>query len=275
MASTVESAQIVPVKLDNSNYVHWASLMHNFLKGRNLWKYVMGNCKMPIATLDVSSTKAIEEWEINNSRDITLLASVVSPSISLQVEKRFVGTNFAQKYKLEMDIRSLRQGPSQSNSNFYVQMSLLWDQLAVMDPKFEYDKDTLIFQSYIDEVKLIQFLMALCEDYEFVCSTMFHRSPLPSVETALSKLLSEETRRLIGGPLGSSISDTEIVFTATPRKSFSSSVPKSRQSHDMSRVQCNYCKVFGHMKFTCPKIASDHYCSSSYCRFCLSCCHFM
>ncbi|KAG9453416.1 hypothetical protein H6P81_006320 [Aristolochia fimbriata] len=225
MASTVESVQIVPVKLDNSNYVLWASLMRNFLKGRNLWKYVTGNCKMPIATSDVSSTKAIQEWEINNSWVITLLASAVSPSISLQVgkfelavdawsflEKRFVGTNIAQKYKLEIDIRSLCQGPLQSISDFYAQMSLLWDKLPC----------------YIDEVKLVQFLMALREDYESVWSSMLHRIPLLDVECALPELLLEVTRRFTEGPLGSSISDTETVFAAAPRRSFSSSVPKSR-----------------------------------------------
>ncbi|KAG9447199.1 hypothetical protein H6P81_013327 [Aristolochia fimbriata] len=228
MATSVESVQVVPIKLDNSNYVHWASFMRNFFKGRNLWKYVTGDCKKPIVTSDTSSTKALEDWEINNSRAIALLASAVSPSISLQVgkfefaadawcflEKRFVGTNFAQKYKLEMDIRSLRQGPSQYISDFFAQMSLLWDQLAVMDPKF---------------------------------------APLPSVETALSELLSEETRHQTGGPLGSSIPVTETVFAAAPRRSSSSSTPKSGQSRDMSRVQCNYCKEFGHMKFTCPKL---------------------
>ncbi|KAG9442993.1 hypothetical protein H6P81_018847 [Aristolochia fimbriata] len=212
MATFVESVQVVPVKLDNSNYVHWASFMRNFLKGRNLWKYVTGDCKKPIVTSDVSSTKAFDDWEINNSRVITLLASAVSPFISLQ------------------------------------------DRLAVMDPKFACDNDTLLFQSYIDEFKLVQFLMALRDDFEAVRSSMFYRSPLPFVETALSELLSEGTRGQTGGPLGSSISVTETVLAAAPLRSSSSSAPKSGQSRDMSRVQCKYYKEFGHMKFTSPKL---------------------
>ncbi|KAG9459415.1 hypothetical protein H6P81_003923 [Aristolochia fimbriata] len=68
----------------------------------------------------------------------------------------------------------------------------------------------------------------------------------------------EETRRLLAGPLGSSIYDTETVFAAAPRHSFSSFVPKSGQSCNMSRVQCNYCKDFGHMKFTCSKLKKSH-----------------
>ncbi|KAG9453992.1 hypothetical protein H6P81_006896 [Aristolochia fimbriata] len=123
-----------------------------------------------------------------------------------------------------------------------------------MDPKFECDKDTLLFQSYIDKVKLVQFLMALREDYESVCSSMLHRSPLPSVESALSELLSEENWLFTWGPLGSSICDTETVFVSAPRRSFSSSAPMSGQSCDMSLVQCNYYKDFDHIKFTSPKL---------------------
>ncbi|KAG9454283.1 hypothetical protein H6P81_007187 [Aristolochia fimbriata] len=133
-------------------------------------------------------------------------------------------------------------------------MSLLWDQLAVMDPTFACDKDILLFQFYIDEVKLVQFFMALRDDFEAVRSSMFYRNPLPSVETALSELLSEETRRQTGGLLGSSITETEIVLAAAPRRSSSSSAPKSEQSRDMSCVQCNYCKEFGYIKFTYPKL---------------------
>ncbi|KAG9447258.1 hypothetical protein H6P81_013386 [Aristolochia fimbriata] len=106
-------------------------------------------------------------------------------------------------------------------------MSLLWDQLAFMDPKFACNKDILLFQSYIDEVKLVQFFMALRDDFEVVRSSMFYRSPLPSVETALSELLLEETQRQTRGLLGSSIPQTETVLAAAPRRSSSSSAPKS------------------------------------------------
>ncbi|KAG9453172.1 hypothetical protein H6P81_006076 [Aristolochia fimbriata] len=124
-----------------------------------------------IETSEPSSAKALEEWEINNSRAITQLASVVSPSISSQVGK----------FEFAVDAWSFME--------------------KVMDPKFECDKDTLLLQRYIDEIKLVQLLMALRDDYEFVRSSMLHRSPLPFIESALSELLSEETRRLTRGPL--------------------------------------------------------------------------
>ncbi|KAG9442725.1 hypothetical protein H6P81_018579 [Aristolochia fimbriata] len=158
MATSMDIAQMVPLKLDGTNYIHWASIVRTFLKGLNLWRYVTGACPLPVLAVVNSNLKAVDEWEINNSKALTLLVSSVSSSISFQIgkfdcahdawvflEKRYMGTNFAQKYKLAMDLHFLRQMPNQSISDFYAQMSLLWDQLAAMDPQFKYEEDTVIF----------------------------------------------------------------------------------------------------------------------------------
>ncbi|KAG9456868.1 hypothetical protein H6P81_001376 [Aristolochia fimbriata] len=47
MATYMDIAQIVPVKLDDTNYVHWVSIMYTFLKGQNLRKYVTGERQEP------------------------------------------------------------------------------------------------------------------------------------------------------------------------------------------------------------------------------------
>ncbi|KAG9459240.1 hypothetical protein H6P81_003748 [Aristolochia fimbriata] len=143
-ATSMDFAQIVPVKFDDTNYFHWVSIMRTFLKGQNLWKYATGACPLPIGKFD-------------SAKDVWLF-----------LEKQYMGTNFAQKYKLEMDLRSLRQMPNQSISDFYAQMSLLWDQLAAMDPKFEYEVDTIIFQKYIEKAHLVQFFMALRYEYDSI-----------------------------------------------------------------------------------------------------------
>ncbi|KAG9447270.1 hypothetical protein H6P81_013398 [Aristolochia fimbriata] len=213
MATSMDIAQIVPVKLDGTNYVHWATIVRTFLKGRNLWRYVTGACPLPVLAADNSNLKAVDEWEVNNSKAMTLLVSSVSPSISFQIgkfdcardawvflEKHYRGSNFDHKYKLIMDLHAIRQMPNQSISDFYAQMSLLWDQLAAMDPQFKYEEDTVIFQKYIEEAHLVQFFMALHDEYDSIRSSMLHTSPLPSVESALSELLAKVSRRLTRGP---------------------------------------------------------------------------
>ncbi|KAG9439538.1 hypothetical protein H6P81_019703 [Aristolochia fimbriata] len=276
MATSMDIAQIVSVKLDGTNYVHCASIMHTFLKGQNLWKYVIGACPLPVLVADNSNLKAVDEWEINNSKALTLLVSSVSSSISFHIgksdcahdgwlflEKRYMGTNFAQKYKLAIDLHSLRKMPNQSISDFYAQISLLWDQLAAMDHKFEYEVDTVIFQKYNKEVHLVQFFMPLRDEYDSIRSSMLHMTPLSSVESALSELLAEDTRRLTRGPFSPSLGGIDTVFATSSKKSSTSLEEKPSTTRDMSKVKCNYCKEFGHMKFTCPKLKKSPHSTST------------
>ncbi|KAG9447646.1 hypothetical protein H6P81_013774 [Aristolochia fimbriata] len=276
MATSMDIAQIVPMKLDDTNYVHWASIVRTFLKGQNLWKYVTSACPLPVLAADNSNLKAVDEWEINNSKALTLLVSSVSSSINFQIgkfdcahdawvflKKLYMSTNFAQIYKLAMDLHSLRQMPNQSISDFYAQMSFLCDQLANMDPKFEYEVDIVIFQKYIEEAHLVQFFMALRDEYDSIRPSMLHKTPLPSVESALSELLAEETRRLTRGPFSSSLGGIDTVFGTSSQKSSASSECKSSTTRDMSKVKCNYCKEFGHMKFTCPKLKKSPHSTST------------
>ncbi|KAG9453121.1 hypothetical protein H6P81_006025 [Aristolochia fimbriata] len=123
-----------------------------------------------------------------------------------------------------------------------------------MDPKFEYEVDTIIFQKYIEEAHLVQFFMALRDEYNSIRSSMLHKTPLPSVESALSELLAEETHRLTWGPLSPSLGRVDTVFATLSQKSSASSEGKPGVTRDMSKVKCNYCKEFGLMKFTCPKL---------------------
>ncbi|KAG9441380.1 hypothetical protein H6P81_017234 [Aristolochia fimbriata] len=155
--------------------------------------------------------------------------------------------------------------PNQSISDFYAQMSLLWDQLAVMDPQFEYEVDTIIFQKYIEEAYLVQFFMALRDEYDLIRSSMLHKTPLPSVESILLALLAEETRRLTRGPLSPSLGGIDTIFATSSQKSSTSSEDKPGATRDMNKVKCNYCKEFGHMKFTCPKLKKSPH-SISTCR---------
>ncbi|KAG9454499.1 hypothetical protein H6P81_007403 [Aristolochia fimbriata] len=230
MATSMDIAQIVPVKPDGTNYIHWASIVRTFLKGRNLWRYVTGACPLPVLAADNSNLKAVDEWEINNSKALTLLVSSMSPSISFLIgkfdcahdawvflEKRYMGTNFAQKYKLAMDLHSLQQMSNQSISDFYAQMSLLWDQLAAMDPQFKYEEDTVIFQKYIEEAHLVQFLMALRDEYDSIRSSVLHMSPLPSVESAFSGVVSQETSSPYWGPFGSSLGEVATLYLHSSR----------------------------------------------------------
>ncbi|GKF45154.1 hypothetical protein Tco_0131706, partial [Tanacetum coccineum] len=71
-------------------------------------------------------------------------------------------------------------------------MSPLWDQLALTKPP-----ELSSFDPYVkrrDSQRLVQFLMALRNDFEGLRGSILHRNPLPSVDSVVSELLAEEVR---------------------------------------------------------------------------------
>jgi hypothetical protein len=62
-------------------------------------------------------------------------------------------------------------------SDFHSEMSVLWDQLALMEPKWTVDAE--LYYQYKEETRLVQFLMALQDDFESIRSSILHRIPHP------------------------------------------------------------------------------------------------
>ncbi|GMY24222.1 Zinc finger, CCHC-type [Fagus crenata] len=244
--------------------------MRNFLKGKGLWKYVTGEktCPKKLEDQKVADFESkVEEWEMNNSKIVTWIANTVTTSISMQLGKfetakevwdflarRYVQTDFARRSKLELDLASLKQKTGQSISDFHSEMLVLWDQLALMEPKWTVDAE--LYYQYREETRLVQFLMALQDDFESIRSSILHRIPRPSVDATLSELLAEETRK---GILIHKGTEAESVFIATQHTKYSTQSSNSFGNNqgkykDMSTVECRYCHKFGHMKSNCPEL---------------------
>ncbi|XP_026425328.1 uncharacterized protein LOC113321639 [Papaver somniferum] len=260
-----ENSQPITVRFDGINYNHWSFLMRSFLKGKSMWKYVDGIEKKPTTSSSVGKGKENEtqkkdpkeEWDINNHRILTWIGNTIIPSISMQLtsfevakdawdflSKRYTQINFAQRYKLEQDIRSMKQSHDQSIFFFHSEMSLIWNQLALMEPIWTVDLE--LWQKYREETRLVQFLMALRDEFESVRASILHRSPLPTVEVALSELITEETRKRI-------TPDISGVFVV-PSRSSPNNFPRNSNAQvqrDMSQVQCHNCKTFGHLARNC------------------------
>ncbi|XP_026378593.1 uncharacterized protein LOC113273036 [Papaver somniferum] len=155
-----EDSQPITVRFDGTNYNHWSFLMRSFLKGKSMWKYVDGIEKKSTTSSYVEKGKENEtqkkdpkeEWEINNHRILTWIGNTVIPSISMQLtgfevakdawdflSKRYTQINFAQRYKLEQDIISMKQSHDQFISVFHSEMSLIWNQLALTEPIWTVD----------------------------------------------------------------------------------------------------------------------------------------
>ncbi|XP_026416387.1 uncharacterized protein LOC113311802 [Papaver somniferum] len=247
-----EDFQPITVILDETNYNHWSFLMKSFLKGRSMWKYVDGTEKAPTAGTsgvrekdkEGTTVDAKESWEVNNHKILTWISNTIITSISMQLttfevakeasgflQKRYTQINFAQRYKLEQDIRAMQQN-DQSISDFHSKMSLIWNQLA-MEPKFTVD--LALWDKHREETRLVQLLMTLREEFEVVRDVILHRSPLPTVEAALSKLIDEETRKRVNSKISG------VFATPSIRPNFNNQrnslpIPMPSTQRDLSQV---------------------------------------
>jgi hypothetical protein len=100
----------------------------------------------------------------------------------------------SHEYQLLFELFHLRQKPGQSINDFHAHMQFLWNQIDVSDPIW---KDPTYVEMYVkrrDQHRLHQFLMALHDDFEPVCVQLLHRSPLPTLDTAIFELVRAETR---------------------------------------------------------------------------------
>ncbi|KAH7571721.1 hypothetical protein JRO89_XS04G0125500 [Xanthoceras sorbifolium] len=137
----------------------------------------------------------------------------------------YTQSNFAKKYQLEYDIRALQQ-KDMTVQEFYSAMSDLWDQLALTE-----SAELRACAPYIanrEDQHLVQFLMALRDDFEGLRGSILHRYPLPSVDSV-----------------------SVLAVPSRPHASYENK-PYSRVGFD----ECSFCKQKGHWKSQCPKLSN-------------------
>ncbi|CAK8566890.1 unnamed protein product [Lathyrus sativus] len=200
----------IPIILDGSNYNQWTEAISEFLKGRLLWRYVTGDKKCPMRSFDETLETFInkyEEWDNTNHLIITWFRNTSIPSIHLQfwrfknakevwdhLKQRYTISNLSHQYQLLKDLSNLKQQYGQPIYEFLPQMEVIWNKLASCEPSLKYATDLKSYETHRNRIRLIQFLMALTDDYESVRVSLLNQNPLPTLENALPCLKYEETR---------------------------------------------------------------------------------
>lgn len=90
---------------------------------------------------------------------------------------------------------------------------------------------------------MVLFLMSLTNDFEHVHASLLHRSPLPTLDQAITELLSEETHLAPRKPTPINVAFTTVKGSPSNNK---------HQSYGSSKKICNYCKKPGHILLECP-----------------------
>nr|XP_017251186.1 PREDICTED: uncharacterized protein LOC108221814 [Daucus carota subsp. sativus] len=245
-----ENSSPIQTILNGSNYITWSQAMRSFLKGKRLWRYVNGDFTIPTKEKDEADSKfkdRIEEWDVKNHQAITFFRNSSVSKINLQfgnydtakeiwdlLASRYTTSDLSHQYQIMSSLSKQKQEPGQPVADFLSQIQSLWDQLTLSEPKWLHTEDATLYHTYRDQQRLIQFLMALTQDFEPVRAALLHRVPLPSLESSVAELISEETR--LG--LGKFKSVVDNVLAVPP-------VPTSDKSF------CRFCRQNGHVTKDC------------------------
>jgi hypothetical protein len=195
-----KSFTAISVRLNGVNYSYWSKVMKNFIVGRGMWGYVTGSIGQPTvvkadAPNHAAYVTASAKWELENARVLTWFHNSVEPTIGMNFSKydtakevwdslrsMYLHSDFAKEYELESSIRDAKQH-GKSIQDFYNEMTQYWDQLTLMEPE---ELHSPALKEYRERRRLVQFLMALRDQFEPLRGAMLHRSPRPTVDSANS-----------------------------------------------------------------------------------------
>uniref|UniRef100_A0A2N9FVG4 CCHC-type domain-containing protein n=1 Tax=Fagus sylvatica TaxID=28930 RepID=A0A2N9FVG4_FAGSY len=247
--------------------------MCSFLKGHRLWRYVTGEIQAPIRSKDEDDTKfadRLEDWDCKNHQIITWFRHSTVSSIHQQfgryenakdvwdlLSHHYTTAGLSHEYQLWGLLVNMKQAPRQPINEFLSGMQSIWDQLEQSTHIVKDPADAAILATKRDQFHLIQFLMALTSEFELVRAALLQQVPLPTLEFAMSRLLSHETRLRT---LQLHHPDAVLAITARPSSSSSSrNGPKyckncHKQGHllsECSTIQCQYCHKIGHIVYNC------------------------
>ncbi|CAL5443960.1 unnamed protein product [Camellia sinensis] len=257
--------QAIKCKLNGGNYAYWASVMKNFLLGQKKWVYVSGSAPRPSDPKVEGYLSSCDTWDCDNAQVLTWFHNSVDDRIGMMFSKYstakevwdyllgvYQQSNFAKRYELETTIQGARQR-DQTIQDFYIEMTGLWDQLALMEPP-----SLKILDAYIEfreQGRLVQFLTALSPQYEAIRGGILHRSPLPSVDAIVRELLSEETRLKTASqtlPPSVFLAPAKPPLLSTPPSHQLQATAKPKRG-PLGLDECAFCHQRGHWKKNCPK----------------------
>lgn len=141
-----EKSHAISCRLTGSNYTYWASVMKILIVDRKKWGYVFGSVPRPSDPKKEGYEAVCDPWDSDNAQILTWFHNSVEDRIGMMFSKYstakevwayllsvYQQSNFAKRYELETALQGARQR-DKSIQDFYVEMTGLWDQLALMEP---------------------------------------------------------------------------------------------------------------------------------------------
>jgi hypothetical protein len=193
----------------------------------------------------------MEEWDSIHYKILSWFINTSIPSIDSLLPRlgnATVAWDFLAKrynctydgsleFQLEAKLYQMRQKPGQSIFDFYSQTNHLWEQLSAANPKLEYSNDIQTLATWLDRRKFMHFMMAFQDDFESTQASLLYCQPLPTLDAAVSELISEETRRST-----MKMQSSDIVLATASRGTSQSSTRRSSSQSTSKTGFCKWCK---------------------------------
>ncbi|XP_075490977.1 uncharacterized protein LOC142529351 [Primulina tabacum] len=187
--------------IGTDNYGIWSRAMVIALRAKNKLAFIDGSCSRP-----APGANTILQWERCNAIVLSWLMNSVSKEIFggivystdaaavwEDLREQFDKVNGSRIFTLHREIGKLVQG-NNSISVYYSKLRQLWDEfgslVALPTCSCEAAKK---YVEYIQQHKLLQFLMGLNDSYVHIHSQILMMTPLPTVAQAFAIIYQEES----------------------------------------------------------------------------------
>ena len=277
---------IIPMKLNDTNYVMWASIMKHHIWGKGLWGIVDGSDLEPKLSLtkkegdkevpltEEEKSKALatyekkwKEWRIGHAKIMSWLINSIDIKKCSSLAK-FEHADKAWEYlknmyslkdiahvcNLQDKVRTMTQ-KDKTIREYYNELSELWEELALLEPKWHCAEDIELRQKQLDMEHFYQFVNGLRPEFESTKSALLHRGKIPSIVDTIEELTMEENRLRKSTP---KVDDDSVLAVSRPGNHTRTYKPPhfGRQNGDFDKrkVICHHCHEPGHYRPQCPKL---------------------
>lgn len=253
----IHPLQMPHVKLDGSDsYGSWSEHAETILVSRKLEGYVLGTIERPAE----ENTKEGQRWKTTNALIRAWLLSSVSPQIAKlerikdvsEIWRLLKGTfsgagNEMLACKIQKELQEVRQG-DKSVVDYMSELKRLWSDMDYYDPvKLECSNCAETYNKWMEKRRVRDFLNGLNSKFENRRAAIYGSDKSPSLEQAISAIITEETRLKLeaGGASVQPIHGRSVMFAAGAGNQQRAVVPIGERT-------CFECGLAGHMRSTCP-----------------------
>ena len=236
------------------------------LGGVGRWEYVAGTLQRPEEV-----GKAQTMWDAaNDSTMMLLLKSMTRPIMLLfssyttpkaiwdaVATTYYDGSDFARVHDLTCQAFATTQA-GKSLADYYARLKAIWQELDERDPNLMVcDLDIATHNKSQDKMRVHIFLNGLDSKFANAKGELLRQATPPTLEQAYAYVRKDESNQSKAKELYTEVSS--LTVQTKPQQDWKAKNQNSEsriqpaRGSDLSKVQCFYCKEFGHYKTLCPK----------------------